>query len=371
MRDQPNQDTELPEVEQAPEAETTVDHEAVAYVTEGVHINSNQGYALLFGYEEPSDLFGIPQVDLISEQDQKRFKKALKAAQSLPETTLEMSVTAIRADELTFPAQLLLSSTSYNGESCIRVEVLNESTKRVRSKAADTQVQEQPEANKTVVSVSNVTKKYMLGGQYIYALNNVSLNVQAGEFLALAGPSGSGKSTLLNLIGCIDTPSEGSLSIDGQQIEGQTADELADIRANKIGFIFQTFNLLPVLSAWENVEYPLLQNTNLSKNERREKVKYFLDLVGLGKFMTNRPNELSGGQRQRVAIARALATDPTIVLADEPTANLDHKTGEDILDLMKSINEKSQTTFIFSTHDSKVMEMAERVVMLQDGEIQI
>jgi putative ABC transport system ATP-binding protein len=187
--------------------------------------------------------------------------------------------------------------------------------------------------------------------------------------MALAGPSGSGKSTLLNLIGCIDTPTRGSVIITGTEVSNRTPDELSDLRARTIGFIFQTFNLLPVLSAWENVEYPLLQNKDLKKAERRERVGHYLELVGLDRHKHHRPNELSGGQRQRVAIARALAARPSIVLADEPTANLDHKTGEGILDLMKSINQQERTTFIFSTHDAKVMAMADRVVVLSDGEV--
>lgn len=366
------------ETEQSLELKSETNQEAVAFVTEGVHISSSNAYALFFGYREPTDLFSIPQVDLISQPDQQRFKKALKAAQSLPETSINMSINAIRADESEVHVHLLLSHSDYNGEACVRVEVLNDKIakdKQALSKATLSTVltpnpnKEAAEDNWVVVAKS-VTKKYILGGQDIYALNNVSLNIEQGEFLALAGPSGSGKSTLLNLIGCIDTPTQGSISIDGHNIEDKTPDELAHIRANKIGFIFQTFNLLPVLSAWENVEYPLLQNASLSKAERKEKVQYYLEMVGLNKYMSNRPNELSGGQRQRVAIARALATSPSIVLADEPTANLDHKTGEDILKLMKSINENSSTTFIFSTHDSKVMEIAERVVMLQDGVIQ-
>jgi putative ABC transport system ATP-binding protein len=187
--------------------------------------------------------------------------------------------------------------------------------------------------------------------------------------MALAGPSGSGKSTLLNLIGCIDTPTSGSILIEGQDISGKTADELADLRLNTLGFVFQTFNLLPVLSAWENVEYPLLQQRDVSKKARQERVRHYLNVVGLEPYAHHRPNELSGGQRQRVAIARALATRPSIVLADEPTANLDHKTGEGILRLMKNLNQTEGTTFIFSTHDARVMEMADRVIELADGQI--
>lgn len=220
-----------------------------------------------------------------------------------------------------------------------------------------------------IVQVAGVSKEYKLGKQTVTALKNISLVVGDKEFLAIAGPSGSGKSTLLNLIGCIDTPTEGSISISGKEVSQKTPDELADLRASTLGFIFQTFNLLPVLSAWENVEYPLLQNKKLSKKERQERVQYYLDVVGLGPHTKQRPNELSGGQRQRVAIARALATKPHIILADEPTANLDHKTGEGVLQLMKDINRDEETTFIFSTHDPRVIEMADRVISISDGEM--
>jgi putative ABC transport system ATP-binding protein len=223
----------------------------------------------------------------------------------------------------------------------------------------------------SLVRVENVSKEYMLGGQRVDALRDVSLNIEEGVFLAIAGPSGSGKSTLLNLIGCIDTPTRGRILIDGQDVSGKTPDQLADLRARTIGFVFQTFNLLPVLSAEENVEYPLLQFSELTKDERRERVASFLEVVQLSKYARQRPNQLSGGQRQRVAIARALATKPKIVLADEPTANLDHRTGEGILSLMRDINRSLQTTFIFSTHDKKVMSMADRLVRIEDGKIRM
>jgi putative ABC transport system ATP-binding protein len=220
-----------------------------------------------------------------------------------------------------------------------------------------------------VVKIDQVSKFYTLGTQQVQALHNVSLTVEEGDFLALAGPSGSGKSTLLNLIGCIDIPSSGSVYINGQAVTGYTPDQLADLRAHTIGFIFQTFNLLPVLSAEENIEYPLLQFKEVSKLERRERVQHYLNIVGLEKFAHHRPNELSGGQRQRVAIARALATKPKVVLADEPTANLDQKTGASILELMRRVNRIQRTTFVFSTHDLTVMRMANRVVHMKDGEI--
>ncbi len=227
----------------------------------------------------------------------------------------------------------------------------------------------QPEPAQTVVEVEHVRKEYALGKQTVVALDDVSLSVAKGEFLALAGPSGRGKSTLLNLIGCIDRPTAGSLRIHGQDVAGKSPDELAELRLKTLGFVFQTFNLLPVLSAWENVEYPLLQRRDIDRKERERRVAHYLKVVGLERFARHRPNELSGGQRQRVAIARALATRPRIVLADEPTANLDHATGEGILKLMKQLNHEEGMTFIFSTHDRRVMEMADRVVELADGRI--
>jgi len=220
-----------------------------------------------------------------------------------------------------------------------------------------------------LIRLENITKEYLLGKETVQALKHVTLNIDDGVFLAIAGPSGSGKTTLLNLIGCIDTPTTGNIFIDGYDVGGKTPDELAELRARSIGFVFQTFNLLPVLSAEENVEYPLLQLKEISKAERRERVEHYLNVVGLEQFAHHRPNQLSGGQRQRVAIARALAVHPKIVLADEPTANLDHKTGEGILRLMKKINRKSKTTFIFSTHDQRVIKMADRLVKIEDGEV--
>ena len=221
----------------------------------------------------------------------------------------------------------------------------------------------------SLIRVENVSKDYRLGDQMVPALHDVTLNIEEGVFLAIAGPSGSGKSTLLNLIGCIDTPTRGKIYIDDADTSGKTPDELADLRARTIGFVFQTFNLLPVLSAAENVEYPLLQFKELSAAERRKRVALFLDVVKLGKFGRRRPSELSGGQRQRVAIARALATQPKIILADEPTANLDSKTGAGIIDLMKGINRSLNTTFVFSTHDKKVIAKADRLIRIEDGRI--
>jgi len=221
----------------------------------------------------------------------------------------------------------------------------------------------------SVVRIENVYKDYLLGDQKVQALKDITLSFEPGVFLAIAGPSGSGKTTLLNLIGCIDSPTSGKIFINDVDVSDKTPDQLADLRNRTIGFIFQTFNLLPVLSAAENVEYPLLQRKDVSPAERKRRVEYFLDIVGLAKYAEHRPNQLSGGQRQRVAIARALAILPAIVLADEPTANLDHKTGEEILTLMKQINRKFNTTFIFSTHDKRVISKADRLVRVEDGEI--
>ena len=221
----------------------------------------------------------------------------------------------------------------------------------------------------SVVRIERVSKEYLLGEQIVQALNDITLSIEPGVFLAISGPSGSGKTTMLNLIGCIDRPTTGSIFINEGNVSQKTPNALADLRSRSIGFIFQTFNLLPVLSAAENVEYPLLRRADLSTEDRKRRVDYFLDIVGLTKYANNRPNQLSGGQRQRVAIARALAVKPTIVLADEPTANLDKATGIDILRLMKKINQHLGTTFIFSTHDQKVIDHADRLVKVEDGSI--
>lgn len=220
-----------------------------------------------------------------------------------------------------------------------------------------------------VVRIERVFKEYLLGDQIVQALTDITLHIERGVFMAIAGPSGSGKTTLLNLIGCIDRPTEGWIYINDQDVTNWTSDQLADLRARKIGFIFQTFNLFPVLTAAENVEYPLLFRKDVSKEERQRRVAFYLGMVGLSKYADHRPNQLSGGQRQRVAIARALAIHPDIVLADEPTANLDQTTGTEILRLMRKINKELGTTFIFSTHDQRVMEMSNRLVRIEDGVI--
>lgn len=222
-----------------------------------------------------------------------------------------------------------------------------------------------------IVELEHVTKEYRLGEHMVRALDDVTLSIEPGVFLAIAGPSGSGKSTLLNVIGCIDTVSKGKVVVAGHDVSGQTPDQLASLRARTIGFVFQTFNLLPVLTAEENVEYPLLQMEELDAEDRRERVQRMLAMVQLDKYAKHRPNQLSGGQRQRVAIARALVTQPELVLADEPTANLDHKTGEGILALMRDINRRLKTTFIFSTHDKKVIDAADRLIGIEDGTVRV
>ena len=221
----------------------------------------------------------------------------------------------------------------------------------------------------SLIRLEHVSKQYRLGDQDVPALRDVSLTVEQGVFLAIAGPSGSGKSTLLNLMGCIDIPSAGRILINGKDTTGRTPDQLAEFRARTVGFVFQTFNLFPVLTAEENVEYPLLQFRELSRRERRERVSKYLKVVELSGFAHHRPDQLSGGQRQRVAIARALATQPKVILADEPTANLDHRTGQAILAVMKQINRAFGTTFVFSTHDKKVIARADRLVRIEDGQI--
>ncbi len=213
----------------------------------------------------------------------------------------------------------------------------------------------------------DVIKDYSLGNTVVHALKGINFEVDKGDFICIAGPSGSGKTTILNLIGCVDTATDGIVQVAGKQTHDLSEKELTDLRLHKIGFIFQTFNLIKVLNVYENVEFPLLLMKNKSKKEREEKVKYFLNEVGLYDRIKHRPNELSGGQRQRVAIARALVTEPEIILADEPTANLDSVTGESIIKLMKKINEVDGATLIFSTHDQSIMNIANRVLKLKDG----
>ena len=219
-----------------------------------------------------------------------------------------------------------------------------------------------------VVQFSNTGKKYQLGQVLVSALENINLSISYGEFVVIMGPSGSGKSTLLNMLGCIDLPSEGSVEVCGHITSDRTEKELAELRRDNIGFIFQAFNLIPVLSVYENIEYALILK-NIPRSEHAQRIKKIIDQVGLSSHSHHRPNELSGGQRQRVAIARALVGQPKVVLADEPTANLDSVTGQSILKLMMEMNSLYETTFIFATHDPDVLSFAKRVIRLHDGQI--
>jgi putative ABC transport system ATP-binding protein len=219
-----------------------------------------------------------------------------------------------------------------------------------------------------LVEVQGLYKDYKVGKVLFPALRGVSIAIKDGEFTAIAGPSGSGKTTLLNIIGCLDTPTKGKVMINGTDTSTLTRKEKAELRKNEIGFVFQTFNLIPVLTAFENVEMPLIL-LNISEQEKKERITSILEEVGLGEYLHRRPNEMSGGQQQRVAIARALVKNPSMVLADEPTANLDSTTARDILGLMKDLNKSHSTTFIFSTHDQLVMDFARRLVMLRDGKV--
>jgi putative ABC transport system ATP-binding protein len=221
----------------------------------------------------------------------------------------------------------------------------------------------------SIVSLVDVSKVYKLGKTEVRALRGVSLDVGQGEFLSIAGPSGSGKTTLLNLVGCVDTPTSGRVLVGGEDTKDLSERALTALRLHRLGFIFQTFNLVQVLSVYQNVEFPLLLQGGLAKKERTARVLGLLEAVGLQDHVKHRPSELSGGQRQRVAVARALVTRPAIVLADEPTANLDSQTGGTIIDLMKEMNHRDGTTFIFSTHDPKVMAHATAIVRIADGEV--
>ncbi len=218
-----------------------------------------------------------------------------------------------------------------------------------------------------VIEVRNLKKDYPLGSTTVHALKGVNLDVKEGDFMSVIGPSGSGKTTLLNIMGGIDGATEGSVKIHGMEILNMKDKNLTDLRLNKIGFIFQTFNLIPVLDVRENVEFPLELMKKYSKKEISERAGKLIEEVGLKDYIKHRPAELSGGQRQRVAIARALVTKPAIVFADEPTANLDSKTSETILELMSQLNKIEKTTFIFSTHDPDVLKYANSIVKIKDG----
>ncbi len=217
----------------------------------------------------------------------------------------------------------------------------------------------------SVIQTSDISKIYQMGSETIRALKSVTINIEQGEYVSFMGPSGSGKSTLMNMIGCLDTPSGGSYILNGQDVSDMTENELAEVRNKEIGFVFQTFNLLPRASSLENVALPLIY-AGYSKSEREDRAQAALAGVGLGERSFHKPNELSGGQRQRVAIARALVNDPSIILADEPTGNLDSKTSYDIMDLFRDLHDKGNT-IIMVTHEDDIAEYSHRIVRLRDG----
>ena len=219
----------------------------------------------------------------------------------------------------------------------------------------------------SAVEVIEVTKRYP-GAAGVDALKAVSLKVEDGEFMAIAGPSGSGKTTLLNLIGALDVPTAGTVHVGGRSLSGLNRRQLADLRRDKVGFVFQAYNLIPVLTAAENAEY-VLELQGMPASKRRERVKEVFEKLGIAAFLDARPPKMSGGQQQRVAVARAVAATPAVVLADEPTANLDQATGRALIEMMRELNKERGTTFVFSTHDPMVLEQADRVVRLVDGRI--
>ena len=219
-----------------------------------------------------------------------------------------------------------------------------------------------------LIQCRDLHKVYQLGLQQVHALNGVNLDVARGEYIAIMGPSGSGKSTLMNLLGCLDTPSGGSYTLDGEQVDQLTEDELADIRNRKIGFVFQTFNLLPRMTAMANVEVPLIY-AGVPTSERHHLAKEALIKVGLGERYRHKPNELSGGERQRVAVARALINNPSIILADEPTGNLDTKTSYEIMSLVKDLHQAGNT-IVLVTHEDDISRYAHRIIRLRDGKIE-
>lgn len=219
-----------------------------------------------------------------------------------------------------------------------------------------------------VIEVKDLKKIYNSSEVKVNALNGIDLNIEEGEFTAIVGPSGSGKTTFLNMLGGLDLPTSGEIEIGGTAIAGLSSSELIDFRLRNIGFVFQAYNLIPVLTALENVEF-IMQMQGVAKKEREDRAKELLSQVGLGDRYNSRPSKLSGGQQQRVAVARALASKPKFVLADEPTANLDSKSTANLLDIMEELNKKENITFVFSTHDQRVVNKARRVVTLEDGKI--
>jgi len=220
-----------------------------------------------------------------------------------------------------------------------------------------------------VVRVEDVVKEYVMGSTVVRALKGVNLTIARGEYLSLMGPSGSGKSTLFNAIGALDRPTSGRVFLDGEDMAKLSAEQLAWIRCNRMGYIFQSFNLLPVMTALDNVTLPMVF-AGVPPKQRFERGKELLELVGLGHRLHHRPTELSGGQQQRVAIARSLANDPDIILADEPTANLDTKTGREIINLLRELNETKHVTIVSATHDLKMLDVSDRVVYIRDGQVE-
>jgi putative ABC transport system ATP-binding protein len=219
-----------------------------------------------------------------------------------------------------------------------------------------------------VTKVVNVTRTFKIGKVETQALRGVSLSIEPGEFTALVGPSGSGKTTLLQLIGCLDQPTSGQVFINGKDVSRLSRNQRADVRRKTLGFVFQFFALIPTLTAYENIEMPLLLN-GMSAGERKERVTHLLESVDLVKRANNRPDQLSGGEQQRVAIARALATNPSIILADEPTANLDTPNGKQVMEIMTRLNQETGVTFVFATHDPRVIQYARRIITLRDGQV--
>lgn len=220
-----------------------------------------------------------------------------------------------------------------------------------------------------MISVNDLKKTYVMGAEQVHALKSITIDILKNEYVALMGPSGSGKSTLMNLLGCLDTPTSGTYMLNGINVSQMTDGELATVRNREIGFVFQTFNLLPRLTSLDNVALPLVYS-GMSKSQREERASHVLDIVGLGDRMTHKPNELSGGQRQRVAIARALVNDPAIILADEPTGNLDTKTSIEIMEIFESIQDNGNTV-ILVTHEPDIAEHAHRIIRLRDGLVEM
>jgi putative ABC transport system ATP-binding protein len=224
--------------------------------------------------------------------------------------------------------------------------------------------------SKKTVEAKNIEKTYIMGDVEVHALRGLSVTIDEGEVVAIMGPSGSGKSTLMNILGCLDRPTSGEYYLDGQEVDEMNDDQLAEIRNHKIGFVFQSFNLLPRATALANVELPLRYADGLSAAERKQRAMVALESVGLANRMYHRPNELSGGQQQRVAIARALVNNPVMVMADEPTGNLDSKSGEEIMENLLELNEKFGTTLIIVTHDPEIGALAQRVINIRDGVVE-